>query len=218
MEVLCSYVRWNAPWPPDKFEYAIKKRPWAKKRDKDLPQETPETDIQAVLTVLARTAIPFAQKGEKRHLDLSATDLAGAYLEEANLEKSFFYKANLQGAYISHTNLQGAWLIGANLQGAIVIGANAQMAGLSESNLQVADLGGANLQGAGLNGANLQGADLRGADLTGPIYFIRNWVAKGLTAEQVAGAYWDWTTKWPKGFSPPAPERLPPKEEMQKKE
>ena len=124
-----------------------------------------------MLTVLGRTAIPFAQKGEKRWLNLRGTNLAGAEL----------YEANLQWAVLTRANLTGA------------------------------KLGGANLQVADISDANLQGADLQGQK-------GYNEGAKGLTTKQVDWAYWDETTKWPEGFTPPAPERLPPKEEKQEKE
>jgi hypothetical protein len=209
MEVLTAYVRENAPWPPEKPEVAQKKRPWAKPRDKYLFQEPPETDIQAVLTVLGRTAIPFAPKGEKRRLDLRGTNLAGAELNGANLQGAFLKDANLQGAYLRVANLQGAYLWVANLQGADLRQASLQGARLEKANLQGAGFAYANLQGAHLWHTNLQGAILMGANLQG---------AKGLTAEQVARAFWGGTTKWPEGFSPPAPQRLPPKEEKQEKE
>ena len=205
MDVLSAYVRWNAPWPPEKLEVAQKKRPWAKPRDKDSPQEPPDADIQAVLTVLGRTAIPFAPKGEERRLDLQSSNLSGAYLYKPNLQWAFFYKTNLQGASLWGANLQGAFLREANLQGAKLWFANLQGAVFEYANLQGAHLIATNLQGADLEEANLRGADLRGPE-------GRNLGAKGLTAEQVAGAFWDETTKWPEGFSPPAPRRLPPKE------
>jgi len=298
MEVLCSYVRWNAPWPPEKPEVAQKKRPWAKPRDKDSPQEPPETDIQAVLTVLGRTAILFAPEREMLRLDLRNTNLAGAELDKAFLFGAIFNKANLQGARLEEANLQGdlekcnlqgatlwqanlegsslreanlqsADLRRANLQGARLEKANLQMADLKEANLQEASLSQANLQGAdlwrdnlkgaGLYGANLQGAilieaklqeaSLGRANLQGAVLNIANLQgaylgeanlqgayldranlqgtklgganlqgAERLTSDQVAKAFWDETTKWPEGFTPPAPERPPPKEGKQEKE
>jgi uncharacterized protein YjbI with pentapeptide repeats len=324
MEVLTAFVREKAKASVASEATPLKEtRPNSLKKDTAKPAEQPpkekpkpKADIQAVLNVLGRTAIPFAPKGEKRRLDLSATDLRGADLQDANLQGAFLreanfqgaglgnailqkadfrkvnlqgaslweanlqggklweanlqeahlYKANLQGAdlryanfrgaHLPETNLQEAHLEGANLQGAILTlanlkgavltGANLQEAFLKEAilqgahlegaNLQGAYLGGAdlreaalldaNLQGAGLRGANLQGASLReanlqeadiggaklqGADLQGQKGY--NEGTKGLTTAQVAGAYWDETTKWPEGFTPPAPRRLPPKEE-----
>jgi hypothetical protein len=193
------------------------------------PPEKPPTDIQAVLTVLGRTAIYYAQEGEKRSLNLRATHLVGADLAEANLQRALFREANLQGTYLREVNLQGAslreanlqeadlslanlqeadlyvtnllgaFLVKANLQGAIFVAANLQGARLGLADLQEADLYGANLHGAELLGANLGGAKLIGAKLQGANFRS----AKGLTPIQVAQAIWDETTKWPEGFSPP---------------
>lgn len=313
MEVLTAYVRENAPSPPEELSQARKKRPWSRKREIKMfgePHSILDHDIQAVLTVLGRTAIVYAQKGEKRRLFLYATYLEGAYLERANLQEADLSKANLQGAKLFAANLQGAILLEANLQKAKLMGANFQKAYLLNANLQGAELQGANLQGAELrwanlqkaylheanlqgaelNDANLQEASLSGANLLG-VHLARTNLQKaylreanligadlyqaslhranltkanlqgaelcianlqganlleanlqgailcaaklqrailketklqgadfrnceGLTAEQLAEAFWDEDTKWPEGFTPPAPRR----EEKQKGE
>lgn len=68
-------------------------------------------------------------------------------------------------------------------------------ADLSEADLLQADLTGCDLRGARLNRANLLGAILVGADLTGA----------DLTAATLTAATWDDTTRWPRGYQPPAP-------------
>ena len=231
MEVLTAYVRENAPWPPEKIEIAKKKRPWAKARDKEiLLLEPPESDIKAVLNVLARTAIIYALKGEKRRIDLTGTNLSGVELPEANLEKAVFEESNLRGsnflaanlggAIFYKCNLQDAHFVKANLQRAVFEKANLQGAKLSLANLKEANLKECNLRGATLwysdfTGANLQKANLQGANLQGAetdAHFCIYMGAKGLTYEQVADAIWDETTRWPLGFSPPAPRRDEKKE------
>jgi len=218
MEVLTAFVREKAKTTTASEATPLNVSPPDSRKEvptkpaEQAPEENPKpkADIQAVLTVLGRTAIPFAAKGEKRRLDLSATDLRGADLKDANLQGADLGGANLQGAKLWKANLQEANLWGANLQGADLMDANLQVATLCCTNLQMAKLYGVNLHWADLFGANLQGADFRGPPGLN--------LVKGLTSEQVAKAFWDKTTKWPKGFSPPAPEMLPPKEEMQKKE
>jgi uncharacterized protein YjbI with pentapeptide repeats len=255
MEVLTTFVRVNAP-----LEAAS-----------ELPKK-PALDIQAVLTVLGRTAITYRQKGEQRHLDLQATHIAEAHLaganlqdtdlseanlqganlveatlkgahlgganlqvanlqeaclervdlSDANLNKAELIRANLRGAHFYSAQLQGAILCGANLQWAQLLRANLQGANLERSNLQEANLVEANLQGANLveatlKGAHLGGANLKGADLgddPGPVELDLIEVmrrpedtiklsSRRLSAEQVAEAYWDETTRWPAGFTPP---------------
>jgi len=72
------------------------------------------------------------------------------------------------------------------------------------------------LRWARLSEMNLKGADLREANLQEATFKEYNskgdlLEAKGLTVEQLAEAFWDGTTKWPEGFSPPALRRLPQK-------
>jgi hypothetical protein len=163
MEVLTAYVRENAPWPPEELAVARKKRQWAKPKDKvilpilQLPwnaktEETktvvePDPDIQAVLAVLGRTAIPFAQKGEERQLDLRATNLAGSDLVKTNLQNAALFDANLYKAKLWGANLQGAQLWNTILQEATLIDANLQSADLDRADLNWATFFGANLPG-----------------------------------------------------------------------
>lgn len=179
MEVLTTFVREIAP--------------------STVPIEKPLTDIQAVLTVLGRTAIDYAKEGEMRSLDLRATHLARASLMKAKLQRALLTKVNLQRAILIEANLQGAILNRANLNGVI----------LEKANLRATIFYGANLQGGRLNKADLRGADLNFADLRGAN--LRG--AEGLNTEQVAEAIWDGTTQWPEGFSPPAPRKEEDNEE-----
>jgi hypothetical protein len=199
MEVLTAFVRENAPLRKETQaapEAAKEEGPYT---GPPTPREKPRADIQAVLTVLGRTAILFAQKGEKRSLDLQRTHLAGADLILANLQRAYLPEANLQWAALMRANFEGAFLCRAELQEAVFAIANLKGADLEGANLQRAILGGANLQGASLKGANLQEAFFGKANLQGAN--LQN--AQGLTAEWMPEAIWDETTKWPEGFSPP---------------
>jgi uncharacterized protein YjbI with pentapeptide repeats len=175
-DVLAAYVREHDPAPTV--------------NDNKLP-ETPDTDVAAALTVLAR----------RRHdtvgtpsLDLhgirvqNATfppfaKLLGADLTDANLTDAKLNDANLSGANLTDVSLSGAHLNGANLNGANLSGdadlarsdltnanlTNANLsgdAGLARSDLTNANLNGANLTNAHLNGANLTNANLTDANLT----------------------------------------------------
>jgi uncharacterized protein YjbI with pentapeptide repeats len=198
IEVLTAYIREKSPYPPIiKNEGVVIYKPNGKpveEQKKDIPPVP--TDIQAVLTVLTRRRYAFG-KGEKYRLDLKRTNLQGAFLVEANLQRANLEEANLEGASLGganlqeanleeanledanlvganlqeanlrEANLQGAFLVEANLQGAFLWEANLQRAYLGEMNLQGASLAGANLQEAGLGGANLEGAYLGGANLEG---------------------------------------------------
>jgi len=159
-EVLTAFVRGHAPWPPRlpgqyHTEAPIEQVP-------ELQVRAP--DVQAVLTVLARRQPPPKLSGR---LDLSATDLRKASLEDADLKQVSLFNANLQEATLHNANLQGAILYNANLKRALLERAQLQEASFDGANLQEAILDQAQLQGAILDGANLQGARLEYARLQG---------------------------------------------------
>jgi uncharacterized protein YjbI with pentapeptide repeats len=104
-------------------------------------------------------------------------DLSGTNLEEAILENATFWAVDLEGANLRRAKLEGAHLYtsdfqdanlqGASLQGAEIGGIYLEGDYLEGAYLEGTDLRGADLQGAGLRDVDLQGADLRGADLRG---------------------------------------------------
>ena len=180
MEVLTAYVRERAPRP-----------------EEDTPEESklPTTDIQAILTVIARRETTGNDTPLKLTLtqlvgaNLSGAKLVGANLSGANLKFASLSGANLSLASLNGADLVGAKLVGANLSGASLdfaklVGANLVRANLSGANLVGANLSGAKLVGANLSGANLQFADLSGANLQ----FADLSGATNLAAEQVRSA------------------------------
>lgn len=97
-EVLAAYVREHAPWADESGEIDRQRAP---------------TDIQAVITVLARN--PF-QDFPGQRLDLVYVDLrlisigSGNALDDAQLQGS-----HLEGAYLNSVSLRGANFTGAHL-------------------------------------------------------------------------------------------------------
>lgn len=98
---------------------------------------------------------------------LYQTDLRGAHLKAAFLNKAKAREVRLDGADLRLADLSGAHLEGAHLEGAH----------LEAISPEVTLLKGTHLEGAHLEGANLKGTDLTGANL--------------------AGAYYDSNTQWP---------------------
>jgi hypothetical protein len=231
LEVLTAYVRHNAPWPPEEPAQARKRRPWTKKGLKVASQPKrgktgtsrgkqgkaekgeeispePDTDIQAVLTIIGRLGPVYDAQGKPQSLDLARTDLRGAglraaHLEGANLvyarlEYAYLEEAHLEGASLWEAHLEGAYLWKAHLEGAVLLKVHLERAILMKAHLEGADLRKANLEGAVLNGAHLERArlwlahlekvDLRGADLK---------KASGLTQPQIDAAYCDEKTLLP---------------------
>lgn len=96
-------------------------------------------DVQAVLTVLGRMEHRAKEKDTYPVLDLSNTDLLGAFLPYAHLEFTHFYKAHLDVTTFIETYLEGA-----NFEGA---------------HLKRTDFGGAHLEGAHFEGTDLSSAE-----------------------------------------------------------
>jgi hypothetical protein len=144
MDVLTAFVRQRALW---------------KGENQNGSGTIVKPDIQAILTVIGRRAFTFG-KGETQPLDLSATDLRGATLTDANLDGVILRSAHFEGGT---TNLTRVHLIKATLQDARFAGAIMTGAKLIGANLVGADLRGAMMEGVDFTGADLGGADLRGA-------------------------------------------------------
>jgi Pentapeptide repeats (8 copies) len=173
MEVLTAYVRENAPWPtkssksperdfikpPEGGSVSDSASNDAPEQDKDAVHRVeptsgaPRTDIQAILTVIARRERYYGN-GEPESLDLQGTDLRGSsafgnifvVAEGVHLEYAYLQRTNFSKAHLEQANLQGANLHYANLQYARLIAANLEQANLQEANLSGANLSGANLR------------------------------------------------------------------------
>ncbi len=147
-----------------------------------------------------------------RTASLVGANLSGANLTGANLSGGDLSEVNLTGADLFLTDLSGANLPETDLSGANLTGANLFGANLSEADLSDANLSGANLSGANLPGAILSGANLSGADLSAAILFGADLIDANLTDANLFGANLtkcdhSTGTKWPAGFTPPAPLR-----------
>ena len=180
MEVLTAYVRDKAQWvePTDAAIGANQTVDQSRR---------PPTTIQAILTVIGRLEFD-RERGEQR-LDLQGTDLRGADLVDASLNRALLMGVHLEGAKLFGARLQEAWLHGANLE----------LAWLDEADLRQVRLHGANLQQTMLSGAHLERAWLGAAQLDGANLFG----ATGLTKGHMRDAHWDENTIFPEGFEPP---------------
>jgi uncharacterized protein YjbI with pentapeptide repeats len=106
------------------------------------------------------------KKGEMQvlHHDIGPSELPGALLSSANLERASIGGAIAIQADFSDAILKDCRLIRANLRRANLSGAN-----LENADLRGCDLAGANLKGAVLVGTKLEFATLEGADRTGAL-------------------------------------------------
>ena len=109
MEILCAYIRTNAPWDMDTDAPLDPETP--------TPFKKPRADIQAALTVIGRRAPD--KIALERHkgfwLDLRDVDLRGADLRDGDFAQAQFWRSNFQFAVLIRTNLKGANLWDATL-------------------------------------------------------------------------------------------------------
>ena len=133
---------------------------------------------------------------------LPGADFTSAELREATARGAAFNDAKFTDADISFASFSGAKMVGADFRkiygaGAFFVGADLARAKFTGADLTGVHLSQANLQGAIFEAADmtlvdLAGANIHGADLSGAI---------NLTAEQVAAACADATTKLPEGMA-----------------
>ena len=186
MEVLCSYVRGNAPAQPLANAASADQKKSGSQGTTSQHEVHPCADIQAILTVLGRR--DAWQEHENQRLDLSGTNLVGADLYKAHLERADFTQADLRWARLRGAYLGGAYLGGAYLNRANLSGADLSGAYLIGVDLREADLSGANLSRADLNGADLSGSDFARADLTRADLIQADLTQADLTRANLSGA------------------------------
>jgi hypothetical protein len=125
--------------------------------------------------------------------------VAGARLEEANLEGAKLDRADLENVHLTNAVLRKALLRAANLGGALLHGADFGGAVLEGASLRGATLAGANLRGAHCAGANFEDADLSGALVAGCDLAHTT----GLIQAQIESAVGDGNTELPPGLVRP---------------
>lgn len=150
--------------------------------------------------------------------DFTGVDLTGADFSESDTDDCKFAGADLSRTDLTDADLERANLSGANLKGAKFLRTRLIEADLSDTDLSGADLRRIELQGAILRNTKLVGANLHGAYLAGLQVGRRgphdagdwkpaNLMGADLTDAILVGAdmrlaYYDCTTKFPRGFVP----------------
>lgn len=102
--------------------------------------------------------------------DLTAVNLSGLILSNANFVATNLRGADLTDTDLSESNLRYIKLNGADLSGAYLEGANLQNASLQNASLALANLIGADLSNANLTNTNLQNTSLGKTNVTGAIF------------------------------------------------
>lgn len=208
MEILCAYIRENAParlatpFPEDWEErFAVKWdedgiiiktmraqiHDWASKLTK------PREDIQVALRVIGRrTTEQIAREGyydengvwQRYRIDLQGTCLQRADITDGRLENALLDEAQMQGTVLFNARLKGATLVSSQMQGAYLKGVRLQGACLAEAQMQGGQLEDAQMQKAFLEKAKLQETELSRAQFQ----------AAQLAEAELDGALLDQTT------------------------
>ncbi|MEM1161441.1 MAG: pentapeptide repeat-containing protein [Pseudomonadota bacterium] len=206
MEVLCAYLRENAPasaaedhglgdWP-DWIENASEEQRAA--RDQEIRErrggfDADNNHVESKLSnwVATRTEPRVDIQAAitvigRRGPDQTAYEHAPKRDFKLNLRNT-----NLRRADLSKLDLRRALLTGARMEGADLSGARMEGANLFGARLEGADLSGADLKSADLNRCTIARTRLRSADFT---------EAKNLSQDAVNAAFGDITTKLPEGL------------------
>jgi hypothetical protein len=198
-EILSSYLRQRAPWPPSVPGQYMAHAPL----DQIPMRQHWSIETQAAFTVVGRGS--FADRGlweriDIRVLDLSSTDLRRMHLTNAHLEAADLAGANLSGVAFFDTHLECVDLMDANLQDAILNGCYMNECWLHSANLKGATLGGTDLRGAILQETHLPNTDLSHSDLRGAVLIGLDLRQVNLHGVQLEGAEADKSTTWPNNF------------------
>jgi hypothetical protein len=184
MEILCAYVRENAPASEastgpfstendvDTIEAKRKSSPhsWI------YAQEPPRSDIQIALLIIGRRskqqrdieAQYSSPNGKPYQIDLRETNLRLANLEGLNFAHAIFFKSKLEGAFCNDSDFTGA-----NLTYAQLTGVKGRNLSLKNARIEVADFSHALLNNAKISGCLLSHThfvrtQLKGAHLIFP--------------------------------------------------
>ena len=201
MEILCAYIRENAP--------ASMAQEWPVEGEKPKPR----IDIQTALTVIGRLSDERIKKERKAEMPGSDAgyrlDLRETCLQGADMQGLDFAHAQLDGACLQEASLRGAKLEaaslwGANLQEASLWRANLQGAFLYKAKMQNADLRWSNLQKTQLRRAELQDANFVHADLENAAAIENDFSETNILQNQINSMFGDASVILPEGIIRPA--------------
>lgn len=169
IETLAAYVRERSPYKPVMVNQAQSNATTENERtqvENNQDAFSLSTDIQAVITILARCKPSREGLYESYWIDLRNTDLHDLQLS-SHLRQIDFSGANLQRANLKYARLEDVKLHNANLQHANLSDARFLHTRLENANLKGANLHSAELNALWLENVNLQDANLEHTDLRG---------------------------------------------------
>ncbi len=210
MEILCTYIRANAPVRANErdmmaiFEknYKIPSSMWkvrpdlhvfqSNQADHKLPEapKPPREDIQLALTVIGRRSDRQIALEPAQLIDLRNTHLVKADLRNARLSNAQLSNSNMQGAILTDAKMNEAILTDAKMNGAVLAKAEMNGADLSNAKMNSANLSGAKMNSpANLRNAELNEAVLRNAEMIGAILTNAEMIGADLRDARMTGAH-----------------------------
>jgi hypothetical protein len=182
METLTAFLREHGRWKKqDKLGSETLMSRCDDEKSEDILRPRLGTDIAAVLAVDKNVD---RERMNNWFLDFRGTDLKGAFLAGAHLERASFAEVHLERAFLWNAHLEEAAFYGAHLEEADLSGAHLEHASFERAHLE-----GVNLKVANLREANLKWAHLR--------------MTKGLVQDQITLASGNSETTLPQGLTRP---------------
>ena len=181
MEILCAYVRENAPasqaedapFPSGTKQEELELKAGNSPFDWFYKQAKPRSDIQLALSILGRRSAEqigierqhLNRRGESYRLDLTETNLRRANLEGLNFSYASFFKSKLEGAYCNDADFRGCNLICAQMTCAAGRGLDLSHARTDSADFSHAILNEATLLECSMSHTHFVGTQFKGAHL-----------------------------------------------------
>ena len=161
MEILCAYIRENAPAKNTEAELNVGD-----------PTPRPRSDIQAAISIIGRRSEEQSRLewNQKFRLDLRNCDLSGVDFRNRNFSAAMFHRSRFEGALFRNSKLVGTQFHASLLNFADFFGAELRgtIFDLATLNLPEPRPGGMNET---INMGEIYGISLAGADVTAVDYF-----------------------------------------------
>ena len=181
MEILCAYVRENAPaseaenapFPSGTKQEDLELKAGTSPFDWFYRQAKPRSDIQFALFILGRRSAEqidierqhLNRRGESYYLDLTETNLRKADLEGLDFSSASFFKSKLEGAFCNDADFKGCNLIYAQMTCASGRGLDLSHARIDSADFSHAILNEAKFLQCSMSHTHFVGTQLKGAHL-----------------------------------------------------
>ncbi|XAT60950.1 hypothetical protein GN278_09525 [Rhodobacteraceae bacterium Araon29] len=196
MQILCAYIRTNAPWDT------------TAQNAEDAANERPRDDIQTALSVIGRRGADKInlERAQNYRLDLRLANLERADMRDGDFAYAWFSASLLAGAWVDRADVMRAELIHTNLQHSDLLKAI-----FFKAYIHGADFTGSDITQAQINAMFGDGSVTFPEHLKWP----KHWPEHALELDAFYGEYHKWLDN-PAGYTPPKPSKQPAKKPAKK--